>query len=83
MPAREQYAGVKVGGVNVSIGRMANAYNGGVKIDTMTANFLEARNMAGGVAKVPSFVSGLLGVSGSAIRVIRSRNQPSGNLDKV
>jgi len=66
MPAREQYAGVKVGGVNVSIGRMANAYNGGVKVDTMTANFLEARAMAGGVAKVPSFVSGLLGFSGKA-----------------
>lgn len=66
MPAREQYAGVKVGGVSISVGRLANAYNGGAKIDTMTANFLEARNRAGGVAKVPSFVSGLLGVSGSA-----------------
>ena len=45
---------------------MANAYNGGVKVDTMTANFLEARGRAGGVGKVPSFVSGLIGVSGKA-----------------
>jgi len=66
MPAREQMAGVKVGGVSISIGRHANAYNGGVKVDTMTANFLEARNRPGGVAKVPSFVSGLLGISGNA-----------------
>ena len=68
MPAREQFAGVKVGGVSISVGRLANAYAGTLKVDTMTANFLEARKMAGGVSKVASFVSGLLGFSGSAGR---------------
>ena len=66
MPAREQYAGIKTGGLSISIGRLANAYAGALKVDTMTANFLESRNFSGGVTKVPSFVSGLLGFSGSA-----------------
>ncbi|MGW8248194.1 MAG: hypothetical protein ACWGOV_08800 [Acidiferrobacterales bacterium] len=66
MPSREQFAGIKVGGVNISVGRLANAYNKGTKVDTMTANFLEARNNKGGVSKVPSFESGMLGVGGSA-----------------
>jgi hypothetical protein len=63
---REAQAGINVGGFNLTIARQANAYNMGVKVDTMTANFLEARNRAGGVSKVPSFVNGLIGVSGSA-----------------
>jgi hypothetical protein len=66
MPAREQYAGVKTGGLSISVGRLASAYAGTLKVDTMTANFLEARNRAGGVSKVASFNSGMLGFSGSA-----------------
>jgi len=66
MPSREQFAGVKVGGVAISVGRLPNAYNKGTKVDTMTANFLEARNNKGGVSKVPSFESGMLGVGGKA-----------------
>ena len=66
MPAREQYAGVKVGGVSISIGRLASAYAGTLKVDTMTANFLEARARAGGVTKVSSFNSGMLGIAGGA-----------------
>ena len=63
---REVMAGVKVGGVDVILGRQANMYNNGVKVDTMTGTFMEARKHPGGVAKVPSFVGGLLGVSGKA-----------------
>jgi len=63
---RENYAGIKVGGVNVMIGRQANDYNAGVKIDSMHATFLESRGRSGGVGKVASFVSALLGVSGAA-----------------
>jgi len=64
--ARENYLGIKVGGVNVSLGRHANHYNAGVKIDAMHATFLESRGRAGGVGKVASFVSGQLDVAGSA-----------------
>ena len=66
MPAREQYAGIKTGGLSITIGRLASAYAGTLKVDTMTANFLESRARAGGVTKVASFNSGMLGFSGSA-----------------
>ena len=66
MPSREQYAGIKVGGVDVIVGRQASTYAGTLKVDAMTANFLEARKNAGGVSKVPSFESGMLGVGGKA-----------------
>jgi len=63
MPAREQEAGIKVGGATIKIGRQANAYAGAVTIDAMNATFLEARNAIGGTSKTASFVSGLLGLS--------------------
>jgi hypothetical protein len=66
MPAREQYAGIKTGGLSITIGRLASAYAGTLKVDTMTANFLEARNFSGGVTKVSSFNSGMLGFAGAA-----------------
>ena len=64
--AREHLAGIKLGGANVSVGRLASAYAGTMKVDTMTANFLEARDQVGGVSKVSSFDNGMLGVDGKS-----------------
>ena len=64
---REAFAGLQLGsGMSLEIARLANAYVGGVKVDTMTANFLESRRYAGGVSKVPSFENGMLGLYGKA-----------------
>jgi hypothetical protein len=59
---REQYAGIKVGGAKIMLGRQANAYAGAVTVDAMNATFLEARKANGATSKTASFVSGLLGV---------------------
>jgi len=63
---RELFGGVKLGGGTLTFGRLANAYAGTLKVDTHTADFLEARKNKGGVSKVSSFVSGLVGYAGSA-----------------
>ena len=63
---REQMVGVKVGGVDIALGRVANTYVAGTKVDRMHATFLESRDFAGGVTKVPSFMSGMLAISGAA-----------------
>jgi len=63
MPAREQEAGIKLGGGALKIGRQANAYAGELTVDAMNATFLEARKAVGGTSKTDSFVSGLLGFS--------------------
>jgi len=63
---RELFGGVKLGGGTLTMGRLANTYNAGVKIDSMIANFLEARKNKGGTSKVDSFVSGLIGYAGKA-----------------
>jgi hypothetical protein len=64
MTAREQYAGIKLGGGKLMVGRQANLSSTVIYgADTLNATFLEARGKAGGTNKVASFDSGLLGYS--------------------
>ena len=58
---REQYAGVKVGGGQIMLGRIANLSSKVIYgADSLNATFLEARGAAGGTTKVASFDSGMV-----------------------
>jgi hypothetical protein len=62
MIAREQYAGIKLGGGKLSVGRTANQASKVIYgADRMNATFLEARGAAGATDKVASFDSGTIG----------------------
>jgi hypothetical protein len=67
MVAREQYAGIKLGGGKLMVGRQANLASTVIYgADTLNATFLEARGKSGGTNTVASFDSGLLGYSMNA-----------------